>query len=98
VVQWIKHQALGSIPGTATPKRGHPRWMNKPIKEAPLKFVDDQPQGKAVEQLISRWYKNCDSAHFLKINEFDILTKARQQQNKGEYKNFIFPNGPQKST
>jgi hypothetical protein len=53
MVQWTKRLAAVRwpwvrIPGPAPPKWGHPRWMNSP-QEAPPKFVDEQPYGKAVE-------------------------------------------------
>jgi hypothetical protein len=49
--------------------------------------------------LISRWLKIAALYIYLKINGIDILTLARQEQiKKGESKNFIFRNGPQKGT
>jgi hypothetical protein len=53
MVQWTTRLAAVRwpwvrIPGSAPPKWGHPTWMNSP-QEAPLKFVDEQTHGIAVE-------------------------------------------------
>jgi hypothetical protein len=55
--QRVRRGPVGSIPGSAPSKSGHPRWMNKPTGS--LKFVDDiAPWKKQLNQPCENRAKN----------------------------------------